>query len=354
MLNVCMVGHGMMGIWHSEAMRNLDGCQPHTVVGRPKAPEPTSAETTATSTPTGGRKPASTEQFAAKYGYKKWTTDFAEAVSDPEVDIVIIAGPSETHAEMSLAALEQGKHVLVEIPMAMNLSGAEAVVAAAEERGLTLGVVHPMRFRTERQPVVDRIGRGEEHVSHVQGRFFIHRLQNVGATGLQRTWTDNLLWHHTTHLIDFGLWVVCGGDLATVDDRIRRVHSVYPPIEPRTGIPMELVLVVETHDDQTIVCTGSYYSGEYLYDTLVVTDRDSYRTDERRSTLTTRGGDHPISSEQQNAQLIAPDFVNAVRKGQEPAVPGWSVLPATRVLHRVQSDWDSRHGAQVLPGRPVV
>lgn len=354
MLNVCMVGHGMMGIWHSEAMRNLDGCQLHTVVGRPKAPEPTSAETTATSTPTGGRKPASTEQFAAKYGYKKWTTDFAEAVSDPEVDIVIIAGPSETHAEMSLAALEQGKHVLVEIPMAMNLSGAEAVVAAAEERGLTLGVVHPMRFRTERQPVVDRIGRGEEHVSHVQGRFFIHRLQNVGATGLQRTWTDNLLWHHTTHLIDFGLWVVCGGDLATVDDRIRRVHSVYPPIEPRTGIPMELVLVVETHDDQTIVCTGSYYSGEYLYDTLVVTDRDSYRTDERRSTLTTRGGDHPISSEQQNAQLIAPDFVNAVRKGQEPAVPGWSVLPATRVLHRVQSDWDSRHGAQVLPGRPVV
>ena len=56
---------------------------------------------------------------------------------------------------------------------------------------------------------------------------------------------------------------------------------MYPPIEPRTGIPMELVLVVETHDDQTIVCTGSYYSGEYIYDTLVVTDRDSYRTDER-------------------------------------------------------------------------
>ena len=149
MLNVCMVGHGMMGIWHSEAMRNLDECQLHTVVGRPKAPETGSSGSTASV----GRKPASTEQFAAKYGYKKWTTDFTEAVSDPEVDIVIIAGPSETHAEMTLAALEQGKHVLVEIPMAMNLSGAEAVVAAAAERGLTLGVVHPMRFRTERQPV---------------------------------------------------------------------------------------------------------------------------------------------------------------------------------------------------------
>jgi 2-hydroxy-4-carboxymuconate semialdehyde hemiacetal dehydrogenase len=348
MLNVCMVGHGMMGIWHSEALRNVEECRLHTVVGRPKKPESESA------TPAAGRKPASTEMFAEKYGYKKWTTDFDEAIADPEVDIVIIAGPSETHADMSLAALERGKHVLVEIPIAMNLAGAEAVVRAAEERGLTLGVVHPMRFRTERQPIVDRIRRGEERVSHVQGRFFIHRLANVGATGLQRSWTDNLLWHHTTHLIDFGLWMVSGGDLANIEAKIRRVHSVYPPIEPRTGIPMELVLVVETDDDQTIVCTGSYYSGEYVYDTLVITDHDSYRTDERRSTLNTRGGEHPISSEQQNAELIAPDFVSAVHKGKEPAVPGWSVLPAMRVLNRVQSEWDAKHGAQPLPGRPVV
>src|SRR6266705_2959180 len=114
MLNVCMVGHGMMGIWHSEAMRNLDECRLHTVVGRPKGPEPAGSAAIV------GRRPASTEQFAAKYGYKKWTTEFTEAVSDPEVDIVIIAGPSETHAEMALAALERGKHVLVEIPIAMN------------------------------------------------------------------------------------------------------------------------------------------------------------------------------------------------------------------------------------------
>ena len=348
MLNVCMVGHGMMGIWHSEALRNLEGCQLHTVVGRPRKPEAEQAK------PTVGRRPASTEQFAEKYNYKKWSTDFHEAIADPEVDIVIIAGPSETHAEMSLAALEQGKHVLVEIPIAMNLEGAEAVVNAAAERGLTLGVVHPMRFRTERLPIVERIRAGEEKVSHVQGRFFIHRLANVGATGLQRSWTDNLLWHHTTHLIDFGLWVVTGGDLATAEDRIRSVYGAYPPIEPRTGIPMELVLLVETHDDQTIVCTGSYYSGEYIYDTLVVTDHNSYRTDERRATITTRDGEHPVSSEQQNAELIAPDFVNAVQKGREPAVPGWSVLPAMRVLHRVQSDWDAKHGAQVLPGRPVT
>ena len=347
MLNVCMVGHGMMGIWHSEALRKTDA-QLHTVVGRPPTPEdPTKGPTT-------GRTPPSTAEFAEKHGYKKWTTNLGEALADPEVDIVIIAGPSETHADMALASLEAGKHTLVEIPIAMNLEGAERVVASAKERGLTLGVVHPMRFRTERLPVVERIGRGEERVTHAQGRFFIHRLQNVGATGLQRTWTDNLLWHHTTHLVDFGLWMLSGGDLANIEGRIRGVSSCYPPIDPRTGIPMELVLVVSTHDDQTIVTTGSYYSREYVYDTFVVTDRDSYRTDERRATLTTGDGERRIATEQENAELIAPDFVEAVQKGREPHVPGWSVLPAMRVLHQVQEQWDARHGKQRLPGRPVV
>jgi 2-hydroxy-4-carboxymuconate semialdehyde hemiacetal dehydrogenase len=228
------------------------------------------------------------------------------------------------------------------------------VVAKARDKGLTLGVVHPMRFRKERHPVVDRIHRGVERVSHHQGRFFIHRMQNVGATGLQRSWTDNLLWHHTTHLVDVGLWMVSGGDMATADDRIRRVYSVYPPLDERTGIPMELVLVIETHDDQTVVVTGSYYSGEYVYDSLAVTDRDSYRIDERRSVMYTADGEQHIASEQQNAELIAPDFVRAVAERREPTVPGWSVLPAMRVLHQVQEAWDERNGVQVLPGRPVT
>ena len=78
---------------------------------------------------------------------------------------------------------------------------------------------------------------------------------------------------------------------------------------------MELVLTIKTDDDQTIVTTGSYYSREYVYDTFVVTDRDSYRTDERRATLTTGDGEQAIATEQENAELIAPDFVEAVAHG---------------------------------------
>jgi 2-hydroxy-4-carboxymuconate semialdehyde hemiacetal dehydrogenase len=348
MLNVCLVGHGMMGVWHSNALQRVPDCRLHTVVGRPKKPDAAGAA------PSAGRRGLTTEEFAAKYGYKKWTTSFDEAIDDPEVDIVLIAGPSETHAEMATASLEHGKHTLVEIPIAMNLEDSERVVAAAKERGLMLGVSHPMRFRNEHIPVAERVRRGEERVSHTHGRFFIHRLQNVGATGLQRSWTDNILWHHSTHLIDIGLWIVSGGDMSTADARIRDIRSFYPAIEPRTGIPMAVVIVVETHDDQSVVVTGSYYASWRIYDVLVVGDRDMYHTDELASTVTTSQGEVPIPTEEENAELIAPDFVDAVKNGREPHVPGWSVLPSMRVLHRVQEKWDAEYGKQVLPGRPVT
>src|SRR2546429_149354 len=79
MLNICMVGHGMMGVWHSDALLRVPDCQLHTVVGRRKDPN--------TETDQGaGQKPSSTEEFATRYGYKKWTTDLDEALADPEVD----------------------------------------------------------------------------------------------------------------------------------------------------------------------------------------------------------------------------------------------------------------------------
>jgi len=87
---------------------------------------------------------------------------------------------------------------------------------------------------------------------------------------------------------------------------------------------------------------------------LVVTDRDTYRVDELRATMTTGDGERRIPAEKDNAQLIAPEFIGAVENKREPAVPGWSVLPAMRVLHRAQENWDARYGRQVLPGRPVV
>lgn len=322
-MNICMVGYGMMGVWHSDALKSLDVCL-HTIVGR--RPEPT-------------------QEFAARYGYRRWTTDFMQALADPAIDIVILAHPSEQHAATALAAIAAGKHTLVEIPIAMNLADSERVVQAAREHAVLLGVVHPYRVRSEWLELRRRVQAGEERIRQVCGRFYIHRLENVGATGYRRSWTDNILWHHTTHLLDCGLWLL--------DAPLRQVQSFMPALDERTGIPMEVFIGVETARDQSLICTGSYYGRERIFEVLVITDHNSYRMDVMRNTLTTGAGAQPIAAEAENCGLVTQDFVQAVRERRAPACTGESVLPAMCVLQQVQNQWDAQHGSRAIPGRPL-
>ena len=323
-MNVCVVGHGMMGEWHSNALAESDGAR-RLLVGRREEP---------------------TREFARAHGFANWTTSLAEALEDASIDIVIFATPSETHAESALLALRHGKHVLVEIPLAMSLVDAEAVVEEAAASGLTLGVVHPLRARLELEELAARVVAGTEHVRQVAGRLFMHRLENVGATGYRRSWTDNLLWHHMAHVVDAGIWL-SGAPVA-------QVRSVMSPIDSATGIPMDAAVLIETELGQPLLSSGSYYGRERIFDLHVVTDRDSYRLDIFGSTLTTSGGPSPIAPEQQNCWRLTRDFVAAVAEGREPLVPGAAVLPAMRALEVAQLDWDRIHGRQALPGRPIA
>ena len=324
-MNVCVVGYGMMGAWHSEALREA-GAVLHTVVGR---------------------RADAAQAFARAHGYRRWTLSLDEALADPAVDAVILSTPSDQHEAQAIACLEAGKHTLIEIPIAMSLAGAERVVAAGERSGKVYGLSHPMRFRREREALLARTRSGEETIRHLAGRFFIQRLENVGATGYQRSWTDNILWHHFCHFVDLGMYLFDGIP-------VRRVQSHYGPCHPQTGIPMECVVLVETETDQTLLVHGSYHAAFRLYDKLIVTDRDTYFYDILAGTLRTSAGEQPIASEQANAARIVRDFVDAVRNGRPPLASGPSVLPAMRVLQEVQDEWDARHGGpRSIPGRPL-
>lgn len=74
------------------------------------------------------------------------TTDFREVLVDPTVDAVVVATPPETHYELVRAALESGKHVLVEKPLTTNVAEAAELVALANASGLTLAVDHTFLF----------------------------------------------------------------------------------------------------------------------------------------------------------------------------------------------------------------
>jgi 2-hydroxy-4-carboxymuconate semialdehyde hemiacetal dehydrogenase len=323
-LNVCVIGYGMMGAWHSEALKKTDATL-HTLVGR---------------------RPEAAKEFAERHGYRNWTTVLDEALNDPAIDAVIVGSPSEQHEDQAIKCLAAGKHTLIEIPVAMSLAGAERVVAAGERSGKVYGLCHPMRFRRERMGLRERIRSGEENIRHIAGRFFIKRLVNIGATGYRRSWTDNILWHHFCHFIDLGLFLFDGTP-------IRRVQSHLGPCHETTGIPMECVILVETAADQTLMVHGSYHASYRFYDKLIVSDRETYFYDILAGTLRTAAGIEPIESEQDNCARVVHDFLDAIRQGRAPLASGPSIIPAMRVLQQVQDEWDARHGARSIPGRSL-
>ena len=322
-LNVCMVGYGMMGVWHTEALRWTDAVA-HTVVGR---------------------RAEAARDFAARYGFRHATTSLDAALADPAVDVVVLATPSEQHEAQALACLRAGKHTLIEIPVAMTLAGAERVAAAAAASGLVVGLCHPMRFRPEHLALRARLLAGEERLRHFAGRFFIARLENVGATGYRRSWTDNILWHHFCHFVDLALFLLDAPEVVRVQSHLGLPHAA-------TGVPMECSVLAETAGDRTLLVHGSYHATVRLYDHLIVTDRDTYLFDTVAGTLRTGAGTGAIEAEQANCARVIADFLDAVRDRRRPLADAASVLPAMRVLAAVQDDFDARHGARPLPGRP--
>ena len=72
------------------------------------------------------------EELAKKYGAKAYL-NYKDMITSPDIDAVVVAGPNASHASMSIEALEAGKHVLCEKPMATNREDAKAMIAAAQK-----------------------------------------------------------------------------------------------------------------------------------------------------------------------------------------------------------------------------
>ncbi|MGZ0712413.1 Gfo/Idh/MocA family protein (plasmid) [Coraliomargarita sp. W4R53] len=125
-LRVAMIGHGFMGAAHSQGWRvaprffdlPLDPVM-QVVVGRDATKAAEAANT---------------------WGWEESATDWREVVSRDDIDVVDIVTPGDTHAEIAIAALAAGKHVLCEKPLANTVAEAETMAAAADaasHRGIT-------------------------------------------------------------------------------------------------------------------------------------------------------------------------------------------------------------------------
>ncbi|EHY90822.1 putative dehydrogenase [Saccharomonospora azurea NA-128] len=138
-LRVAMVGHAFMGAVHSQAWRSVA-----RFFDVPRPPRMVVL---------GGRNPERTAQAAQRMGWDEAATDWRDLVRRDDVDLVDICTPGDTHAEIAITALEAGKHVLCEKPLANTVDEAERMVQAAE-RARERGVYAMVAFNYRRVPAL--------------------------------------------------------------------------------------------------------------------------------------------------------------------------------------------------------
>ena len=90
--------------------------------------------------------PAQLAAFADDFGVARTYSSFVELIADPNVELVAVATPPAMHEEAVIAALEAGKFVLCEKPLAHSLASAERIAAAAAKHPGKLSVCHQLRF----------------------------------------------------------------------------------------------------------------------------------------------------------------------------------------------------------------
>ncbi len=133
-----IVGLGVIAETHAKALSDAEGCELRGAFDI---------------------VPERAEAFGKKHG-TRYFTDLDQMLSDPDIDVVSITTPSGLHLEPALAAIEKGKHVLIEKPIEITGERADAISKAAREKGVKVSCLFQSRFHGAARAIKDAIDRG--------------------------------------------------------------------------------------------------------------------------------------------------------------------------------------------------
>jgi predicted dehydrogenase len=125
---------------------------------------------------------AAANEAAALYGIHHASADWRDVLADKNVQAVVIATPNKFHAEQAIAALNAGKHVFLEKPMALNLGEADAILAAMKKSGRIVQIGMSNRFKAGPQALKQAISAGV--CGHIYaGETFWYRRRGIPGFG---------------------------------------------------------------------------------------------------------------------------------------------------------------------------
>ena len=309
-IKVALAGAGAFGIKHLDGIRNIPDVEVISLISR---------------------ELDKTREVAAKYGIPHVTTDLADSLAIQELDAVILCTPTQMHASQSIACLEAGKHVQVEIPLCDVYADGQAVAALQKQTGKVAMVGHTRRFNPSHQYVHKKIKAGEFNIQQMDVQTYFFRRTNMNALGQPRSWTDHLLWHHAAHTVDLFAYQ-CGSPIV-------KANAIQGPIHPVLGIAMDMSIQLKAANGA--ICTlslsfnndgplGTFF--RYIGDTATYIARydDLFNGKDEKIDVS------QVDVSMNGIELQDREFFAAIREGREPNSSVQQVLDCYRVLHDLE------------------
>ena len=309
-MKIVMAGQGAFGQRHLEGIQKIDGVEVVSLVG--------------------GR-PETTEQVAKKFNIPHWTGDLGESLKIPGVEAVILATPTQMHAQQAVQCMEAGKHVEIEIPMADSVVDAQWIVDVQKKTGMVAMAGHTRRFNPSHQWIHKKIKAGELNIQQMDVQTYFFRRSNINLQGQARSWTDHLLWHHACHTVD--LFQYQTGELASV------ARGVQGPIHPELKIAMDMSIQMKVPGGA--ICTLSLsFNNDGPQGTFFryICDKGTYiaRYDDLFDGKDNQIDVSKVDVSMNGIELQDREFFAAIREGREPNCSAAQALSAMQTLDTIE------------------
>jgi 2-hydroxy-4-carboxymuconate semialdehyde hemiacetal dehydrogenase len=304
-MKICLAGTGAMGEIHAKALAKIDGVEVVSIAARTQE---------------------SAAQFAATYKIPFASDNLEACIDRPGVDAVILTTPSDQHCTQTLMALSKGKHVQVEIPMALNLADSQKMLDASKRAGKTLMITHTRRFAAPHREIRKRIQEGTFHLHHMVVETYFFRRTNLNMHGQPRSWVDNLLWHHGCHSVDLAHWIL--------NEPNWQAWGQKGPDHPVLKIPMDLSVAMKSKKGPLFTMAMSFnnkgpFGGFYRY----IGEEETFKV--YRDDMTDSEGNKVQLDPLPAFDRQDIEFVAAIREGREPESSAASVVPTMALLDQI-------------------
>lgn len=294
------------------------------------------------------------ELAALKHSGAHTVDNLADALDNPEVDALVIATPVFMHYDMAKAAIEKGKHVLIEKPMTQSVAEAKELIALAKEKGVLLMVDHTFLYTGAVRKISSLIESGE--IGDLQ--YFDSARVNLGLFQSD----INVLWDLAPHDISILLYLVsqrpysvCATGISHTFNGLENIAYLtinYPSafiahLSCSWSSPVKLRNILIGGSNKMVLFNDVEPTEKVkVYDTGFSVKGDE---DKRKLLVDYRVGDIYVPKLEQKEALagMAADFISGILEGTEPISNSRIGMEVVMILEAAQESIRSK-------GREVV